>query len=115
MRNAIIILFFLSLVAFLAGSAIAQDEGSTSVITVKNSYKNNGGVLLQITKGAKNFELTCNESMPGCAELKKGNYRMLELPKNHGMYDCDDVKVYAESTTNSEESEPLGEYCLAAK
>jgi hypothetical protein len=113
MRNAVVVLFLLSL--FAAGTAVSQDEPSTSVITVKNSYKNNGGVLLQITKGTKNFELTCNETMPSCAELKKGNYRMLELPKNHGMYDCDDVKVYPESTTNTDESEPLGEYCMAAK
>lgn len=81
---------------------------------VKNSETNSGVVTLQISKESKEFELTCNDGLPGCTVLKKGTYRMLELPKNRGMYDCKNVRVYAESAAGPED-EKLGEYCLVGK
>lgn len=113
MRNALIFLF-LSFI-LVGAMALAADESSTSAITVKASAKSSGVVTLLITKDAKSFQLSCNETMPSCVDLKKGNYRMLELPKNHGMYDCQDVRVFAESATSTDDDSKLGEYCLAAQ
>ena len=98
-----------------AGVAVAGDGSPTSVITVKSSAKNTGVVTLMVTKDSKSFELTCNESMPSCADLKKGSYRMLELPKNRGVYECKNVRVYAESVSDVDNAEQLGEYCLVAQ
>lgn len=113
MRTAIIFVLVLSFITLAVGTAIAADDSSTSVITVKNSYKNNGGIAVQITKDSKDFVLSCNESMPSCKDLKKGKYRMEVLPKNHGVYECTDVRVYAESA--SADDAELGEYCLDAQ
>jgi len=112
MRNAII--FFLALI-LVGAVAFATDDASTSAITVKGSQKNSGVITIQITKDSKAFELNCNQTMPSCTDLKKGNYRMLELPKNHGMYDCQDVRVFAESAASTDDDAKLGEYCLEAQ
>lgn len=114
MRNVFLLLVLASIVFFF-GIAAAADENSTSLISVKGSDKASGVVTLQIAQGPKVYELTCNESMPSCADLKKGNYRMLVLPKNHGVYDCQDVRVFAESSTDPDNDEKLGEYCLVTK
>ncbi len=113
MRKAILSLLLLSFIA--VGIAVAGDEASTSVITVKGSAKNTGVVTLEVTKDSKSYELTCNETMPSCAELKKGNYRMLELPKNRGVYECRNVRVYPESAANADDAAQLGEYCLVTQ
>ena len=106
MRNVFILLL-------LGTAALAADDNPSSVITVKSSEKNSGVITLQITKNAKSFELTCNDGAGSCADLKKGNYKMVELPKNHGMYDCQNVDIFAESA--SEDDQKLGEYCLISK
>jgi len=115
MRNARIVLLLVASVLLLGIIALAADDEATSLITVKSSAKSSGVVTLQIAKDTKTLELTCNLNMPSCVDLKKGNYRMLELPKNHGMYDCRDVRVFAESGTSTEDDDKLGEYCLADK
>ena len=112
MRNAII---FLSALVLVGALAFAADEEATSAITVKGSQKSSGVITIQISKDSKNFELNCNQTMPSCVDLKKGTYRMLELPKNHGMYDCKDVRVFAESAASTDDDAKLGEYCLEAQ
>jgi len=114
MRKALILLSLASIVLLL-GNAVAADEDSTSVITVKNTQKTNGVITLQISQGSKAYELTCNEGMPSCADLKKGSYKMVELPKNHGIYECKNVRIYSDSSSASEDDEKLGEYCLVTK
>jgi len=115
MRPTRAILLLLTSVFLLAIVVLAADDSSTSAITVKGSGKDGGVITLQITKDSKPFELTCNVGTSSCVELKKGNYRLLELPKNHGMYECRDVQVFPESGTGTEDEDKLGEYCLAAK
>jgi hypothetical protein len=115
MRNVFILFLLVSIVLLLATPLVADDENSTSLIAVKGSQKASGVITLQISQGTKSLELNCNEGMSGCADLKKGNYRMLVLPKNRGMYDCQNVRVFAESSTDPDNDEKLGEYCLAGK
>lgn len=115
MRN-VIVLFLLFATFFLLGAvALAEDDTPASLITVKNSEKNSGVITLQVVKDSKTIELQCNDGMPSCSDLKKGNYKMVELPKNHGIYDCKNVRVYAESAVGSDDDEKLGEYCLIGK
>ncbi len=40
---------------------------------------------------------------------------MVELPKNFGMYECQDVEVYPESAVTEDKDQKLGEYCLVEK
>jgi len=84
-----------------------------SVITVKGSGLYNGVVIVDVSKGAKKFDLRCNQGAPFCASLKSGKYLMVELPANHGMYDCQDVQVFAESAVDTDDpNSKIGEYCL---
>jgi hypothetical protein len=113
MRKAHFVFLLVVFSLVISAASVAADDVPTWVITVKSLEKNSGVITLQIVRDSKAFELTCNEGMPGCTDLKKGNYKMTELPKNHGVYDCNNVRVYAESA--GEDDEKLGEYCLITK
>ncbi|MGA9643188.1 MAG: hypothetical protein WBQ72_17460 [Terriglobales bacterium] len=86
-----------------------------SGITVKGTELNNGVVVVTVVKAGKEYELQCNQGAPGCASLKGGKYVLVELPSNHGMYDCRDVEVYADPGADSEANRKMGEYCLSEK
>ena len=96
----------------LFGRASAQ---TTSTVTVKGSELNNGVVLVTIVKEGKTYELSCNHGASGCVSLKSGKYELVELPENHGMYECRDVEVYAEPEPGQDPTNKIGEYCLTAK
>jgi len=104
----LIVIFFL----LCAGVLAAQN---TSPITVKTTTVTNGVVVVDVVKGGKGYFLECNQGAPGCTELKSGKYQLLELPPNSGMYDCKDVKVFAEGVDTSDSDKKLGEYCLNDK
>ena len=112
MKKAIL---FLLLVIFLLFGKVAVLAQTTSTITVKGSELNNGVVTVEVVKEGKTYQLLCNKGMPSCASLKSGKYQLVELPANHGMYDCRDVEVYADSVPGTELTEKLGEYCLTEK
>ena len=111
MRKAI---SFLCLLAALP--LIAQDKSS---VTVKGSEVNNGVVIVTVhqataTEGKTTFALQCNKGASLCTVLEPGNYVMVRLPKNYGMYDCDNVDVYA-AGADPETGKKLGQYCLTEK
>ena len=86
----------------------AQDK---SQVTVKSANTTNGMVFVTLTENGKRLELQCTESQAWCTELKAGDYQMLRLRKNHGMYDCQNVDLFS-SGANVENDQKLGEYCL---
>jgi len=101
---------------FTALGLSAQDM---SVITVKSVEVSNGVVILTVsqatpTQGKSSFDLQCNKGASGCQALEPGNYVMVRLPKNYGMYDCANVDVYA-NKAHPETERRLGEYCLIEK
>jgi hypothetical protein len=106
------IVFSLLAISLLCGRALAQTKSS---ITVKGSELNNGVVLVDVVKDGKTYELSCNHGATGCAMLKSGKYQLVELPPNHGMYECRDVEVYADPGNGVEPSNRIGEYCLTEK
>ena len=89
----------------------AQDPEKT-VITVKSSQVSNGVVIVRVLKGSKTIELQCNEGMSLCANLKAGKYQMVELPKNHGMYECRNVELYPEVSEELKPEDKVGAYCI---
>ena len=99
------------LVLLVAAFAIAQEK---SVVTVKDSFVATGVVMIEAQSAGKTLELQCNQGSAECVQLKKGAYVMLMLPKNHGMYDCQNVDIYPEAA-DPENTEKLGEYCLNVK
>jgi hypothetical protein len=118
MKKTIVLFFLLAL--FRGFGAVQISAQEKSYITVRGSELNNGVLILDVLKGSKAYQLQCNQGEPGCTNLKNGNYLMLELPKNFGMYECRDVEVYPESmatpdTNPPEKNEKLGEYCLVEK
>jgi len=115
MRNVLILFALFAFAQMLGAAAFAGDDTPAALIAVKSSQKGSGVITLTVVKDSKTFELQCNEGMPGCSDLKKGNYKMVELPKNHGIYDCKNVRVYGESATGSDDDEKLGEYCMLTK
>lgn len=90
---------------------LAQDK---TKITVKSAEKNSGVIIVTINDGKKNFELNCNDGFPQCAMPKPGDYLMVKLPANHGVYDCQDVDLFP-SGADPDTAEKTGEYCLTEK
>lgn len=118
MKKAMIL--FALLILFRVFDTVQVSAQEKSYITVRGSELNNGVLILDVLKTGKTYQLRCNQGAPGCTNLKNGNYLMLELPKNFGMYECRDVEVYPESAavpepTASDKSQKLGEYCLVEK
>jgi hypothetical protein len=107
--------FFIVLAVCLLSAAATVAAQEKSAITVKGSEMSNGVVIVDVVKGAKSYELQCNQGAPGCASLKSGKYEMIELPSNTGMYDCHDVQVFSESGGTTEADKKVGEYCLIEK
>jgi hypothetical protein len=99
------------LMLLLVAFALAQEK---SILTVKDSWVATGVVIVEAQSAGKTVELQCNQGSAQCVQLKKGNYVMLMLPKNYGMYDCQNVDIYPESA-DPENTEKLGEYCLNTK
>jgi hypothetical protein len=94
---------------------LAQEK---SLITVKDSTVATGVVIVTAQWNGKTAELQCNQGSPFCTQLKKGAYVLVQLPKNHGMYDCQCADVYPESVdpnADPNKDQRLGQYCLTVK
>jgi len=102
----------LLLILLLAVMVLAQDK--TSPIVVKEATISTGVVVVTADMGGKSVELQCTQSMPDCISLKNGKYVLVQLPKNHGMYDCQNVDVFPEGADPAT-AHKLGEYCLMSK
>jgi hypothetical protein len=109
MKKAFVVSLLSCLILTLA---FAQTKSS---ITVKGSELSNGVVVVDVVREGKILELSCNQGASGCASLKSGKYQLVELPPNHGMYECRDVEVYADPGNGLEPTKKLGEYCLTEK
>jgi hypothetical protein len=82
-----------------------------SQITIKTSAVSNGVVIITALEGKSPLELQCNKDAAGCKTLAVGDYWMVRLPKNWGMYDCANVDIYSQ-TADPDSSEKIGAYCL---
>src|SRR5262249_34536691 len=82
-------------VLFLAAVAIIAQE--TTLITVSESTVATGVVVIQGQANGKPAQLQCNQGSPNCKALKPGRYTMVVLPKNRGLYECQNVEVYPEA------------------
>lgn len=80
-------------------------------ITVKSTEKNNGVILVTINDGKKTAELNCNDGFPMCSAPKPGEYWLVKLPKNRGVYECQNVDLFP-GDQDPESAEKVGEYCL---
>ena len=94
----------------------AQDK---SLITVRGSEVNNGVVIVTVhqatpTAGKASFALHCNQGVHDCTIPEPGNYVMVRLPKNYGIYDCANVDLYP-PTADPENGRKIGQYCLVDK
>lgn len=102
-------------VLILPAPCFAQER---SQIKVKRSDIVTGVVVVQFTKGKKDLNLQCNDGQPSCNPLKPGDYWLVELPENHGMYDCKNAEIYPPDKDPGDEpdqNERLGAYCLYEK
>ena len=100
-----------AIVLFLLVAAVLVLAQEMTLITVKDSSTTTGVVIVSANMSGKSVELQCNVSTPSCAPLKAGKYQMVTLPKNHGMYDCQNADVY-DLSANPERDQKIGEYCL---
>jgi hypothetical protein len=107
MKQAMVLLVLLA----AAVTLLAQGK---SQITVKEGTITTGVVIITVSERGKALELQCNHSMADCTLLKAGEYWMVRLPKNYGMYDCANVDVFPMSA-DPETSQKIGEYCLIQK
>ncbi len=113
MKKTIILLVAL-LLCFSFAAVVqtwAQEQHEVTTITVRSSEVNNGVVILAAREGKNSFELQCNQNLPGCTVPEPGNYSMVRLPKNYGVYDCANVDLY-QTTNDSKVGDKVGQYCL---
>lgn len=81
-------------------------------VTVKSSEKSNGVIIVTINDGKKIADLNCNDGFPGCAAPKPGEYWLVKLPKNRGVYECQNVDLFPSTTEDTTTADKVGEYCL---
>lgn len=111
------IFFLIALVLTLLFAPIAlsaQEQRVSQKITIKSKEVNSGVVILSVQNGKSSFDLQCNKDYVGCAVLDPGDYVMVRLPKNRGLYDCVNAEVYGK-TADTELGDRLGQYCLIEK
>jgi hypothetical protein len=107
---SLLIVFTAAFLILAAEQAFAQDK---TPVKVKSSVVVNGVVVVHVLKDGKPLDLQCNEGATTCKVLPSGSYRMMQLPENHGMYDCKNVEMYrADQSKPEEEDEAIGAYCL---
>jgi hypothetical protein len=99
--------FFVLILATLA--LLAQE---TTVINVSESTVATGVVIIQGQANGKPAQLQCNQGSPNCKALKPGRYSMVVLPKNRGLYECQNAEVYPEAS-KPDNTGKLGQYCLS--
>ena len=110
-RILVLLIATMVLLVLFAPPALSAQDQERQKITVKSREVNNGVVILSVQDGKGSFELQCNKNMNWCAVLEPGEYQMVRLPKNWGLYDCANAEVYPKAT-GSETGEKLGAYCL---
>jgi hypothetical protein len=86
----------------------AQDK---TQVTVKTAENVSGIILVTATENGKRIEFQCTAQQAWCTALKPGTYQLVRLPKNHGMYDCQNVDLFS-SAADVDNDQKLGEYCL---
>ena len=114
LKVGICLLVLIALAAVIRTASAQDDEPKREMITVK-SAGSSAGVIILIGRGEKTaIELQCTKTVVGCASLKPGEYLMLRLPKNRGVYDCMNVRVY-DKGADPDDAEQLGAYCVTDK
>ncbi|HKM85861.1 MAG TPA: hypothetical protein VJW96_06600 [Terriglobales bacterium] len=111
MKKTISLFAVLTVVFVLLATAPAFAQEKTSV-KVKGSEVVTGVVIVHVQKGEKSLDLQCNEGAGSCKALSSGNYLMVQLPANYGMYDCKNVEIYRGDPDKPEAAEKVGSYCL---
>jgi uncharacterized protein (DUF2141 family) len=117
-RNVSLLAALTALLVVLAAQQSLADDRSQ--VKVKGTKTVNGVIVVDVLKSSKAVTLQCNEGQPACNSLKAGDYWLVELPENHGMYDCKNVEVYPGDKDpggedDRDEAQRLGAYCLVEK
>lgn len=99
-------------VILMAVVVLAQEKPSP--IVVKEATTATGVVIVTADLAGKAVELQCTQGMPACVSLKNGKYILVQLPKNHGMYDCQNVDVFSDGADPAT-AQRVGTYCLNQK
>ena len=105
-----LIVLILFILVFMV-QPLAQEQ---TQVTIVRGDTSGGVVIISARKGEKTIELTCNEGTTNCNRLQAGTFVMVELPKNQGMYDCANVRLYR-NPADVTADERAGEYCLERK
>jgi hypothetical protein len=113
MKRSTVLFVMLVIFSVVLGTRVVGQ--ATSTITVQGSQLSNGVVIMDIVSDGKAYRLTCNQAISGCTSLKNGKYQMVQLRKNFGIYECQDVDVYTQQAVNPADNQKLGEYCLEQK
>ncbi len=111
MRLALIVVLTALFLTQLYTPAILSAQDESEKITVKSKDINNGVVILTVQSSKSAFELQCNKDLVGCTALNPGDYLMVRLGRNRGLYDCVNAEVYSKDA-NSGMGDRLGQYCL---
>ncbi len=95
-------------VLLFAMAVLAQDKAQ---VTVKKAQTVGDVILVTVSENGKDLALQCTAQQAWCTAVKPGDYQMVRLPKNHGMYDCQNVDLFSPNA-DVENDQKLGKYCL---
>jgi hypothetical protein len=109
MKTTSYLFALLIVILVISTAALAQVR---MPVKVKNSEVVTGVVIVHVLKNARSLDLQCNEGAGDCKVLPSGDYLMVELPENYGMYDCQNVEIYRGDQRQPESAQKIGEYCL---
>jgi len=110
--RAISLMALIICVLCLTARPVAQAKSQVTV--TRSETTSNGVVIVYGKQGETSIELQCNAGMLYCTRLPEGSYVMIELPKNRGVYDCADVRLYKHAE-DVDAGNHIGEYCLERK
>lgn len=88
----------------------AQQKGELIIVKSADTSATLVSIVAQVAKQA--VELQCNKGAVGCTVLQPGDYTLIRLPKNTGLYECSNVYVYQKSENLEPVGEILGRYCI---
>jgi hypothetical protein len=108
-------LFAVLTAAFIMLATVPAFAQEKVPVKVKSSVVVTGVVIVHVQKDGKTVDLQCNEGASSCKVLQSGNYLMVELPPNYGLYVCKNVEMYQGDQDKPDAAQKVGDYCLMEK
>lgn len=93
-------------------AVIVLAQLQSSPIVVKEATIATGVAIVTADQAVRRLSCNAPRACQPAYPLKTGKYVMVQLAKNHVMYDCQIVDIYLDGS-NPASAQKIGEYCLS--